>query len=497
MRPILLTITTFILVAIVGCSDEGSEPATETETLTYYADAKSIIDARCATCHQPGDIGPFPLTTYEEVRSFAGPVRAAIENGTMPPWPPSDACNSYLGNIDLTATEKETLLAWLAADLPAGEPADAPATTPAVAPFESNLSLQLPEPYTPTLEPDDYRCQLIPWPADETQYVTGLRVTPEQRSIVHHVIVFLAEPDEVAQYEAYDAAEDGPGYTCYGGPRANSGGGPFGDIDPAELFAALEAAGVTLADVQAGNLTDEQWATLFDELGGSMNTGGFRTIGSWTPGIPASALPAGTGIRVEPGSMLVAQFHYNTLTSAPVADQSVIEIATATTVEREATGLGVLDVGWVTNGMFGSPMTIPAGEANVSHATSVAFDSLFFASARETLGLAPDAPLVIHNANHHMHELGKSQRSEVRHPDGSASCILDIPDWDFQWQGAYALTRPITLRPGDEIWMGCTWDNSAANQPIIDGQVREPVDVAWGEGTSDEMCLGSFYVTGE
>ena len=45
--------------------------------------------------------------------------------------------------------------------------------------------------------------------------------------------------------------------------------------------------------------------------------------------------------------------------------------------------------------------------------------------------------------------------------------------------------------------MGCTWDNSASNQPIIDGVAKEPVDVAWGEGTSDEMCLGGFYATAQ
>ena len=490
--------TLLIVAAVVACSEDGGGPAANSETLSYYANTKSIIDARCATCHQPGDIGPFSLTTYDEVRSFQVPVRSAIENGTMPPWQPSDACNSYLGNIDLTADEKEILLAWLAADMPAGDPADAPEQkNDGIAAFEADLSLQLPQPYTPTREPDDYRCQLIPWPATETQYVTGLRVTPDQRSIVHHVIVFLAEPDEVAQFQAFDEAEDGPGYTCYGGPTASTGGG-FSDIDPAALLAALQRVGVTLADLQAGNLTDEQFLALADELGGGAMAGGFRTIGSWTPGIPAAALPSGTGIRVEPGSMLVAQFHYNTLTSAPVPDQSIIEIATTDTVEREATGLGILDIGWVTNGLFGGdPMTIPAGEANVQHATSVAFDSLFFDRVRDTLGLPADAPLVLHNANHHMHELGKSQRSEIRHVDGSTSCVLDIPDWDFQWQGTYTLARPITIRPGDEIWMGCTWDNTAANQPIIDGQARAPVDVAWGEGTSDEMCLGSFYVTGQ
>ena len=196
--------------------------------------------------------------------------------------------------------------------------------------------------------------------------------------------------------------------------------------------------------------------------------------------------------------MLVAQVHYNTSSSAPVADQSVIEIATTDSVEREATVMQVVDFGWLTDGRIGGDaMTIPAGEEEVSHDTSVAFDSLILARARTTLGLADDAPLVLYTAGHHMHELGQSQVTELQHADGSTSCLLDTPDWDFAWQGRYTLSDPVTFEPGDTLWMECTWDNSASNQPIVDGEVQEPVDVSWGEGTSDEMCLSGFYVTGE
>ena len=55
-------------------------------------------------------------------KSSAGAVRASIELGTMPPWKPDEACTDYDGNIDLTADEKETLLAWLDAELPKGDP---------------------------------------------------------------------------------------------------------------------------------------------------------------------------------------------------------------------------------------------------------------------------------------------------------------------------------------------------------------------------------------
>ena len=469
-----------VLIAgtLVGCSEGDISPETpdttvqvshsdvlneRTTTLTYHGEAKAIIDARCATCHRPGDIGPFSLTTYEEVNAFAGVVRASIVNGTMPPWQPSDECNTYLHNIDLTPDEKDTLLAWLDGGALEGEPVDVSdnSTSTEAGLFAVDMSLQLPEPYTPTVEPDDHRCQLIAWPSTETRFVTGVSVTPEQRSIVHHVIIFVVGPEEVEQYKAYDAAEEGPGYTCYAGPTpANaSGGGGVGGM-------------------ASGPRIPEQ-------------------IGFWVPGMRANPFPAGTGIRVEPGSMLVVQMHYNTSSSAPVADQSVIEIATTDTVEKEATVMQAVDLGWVTNGLFGGDaMTIPAGDPNVAHDTTIAFDSIFARRARNTLGLAEDAPLVLYTAGHHMHELGKSQRTELQRADGTSTCLLHTPDWDFAWQGRYMFSNPVTFSPGDTMWMGCTWDNSASNQPIVDGVVQEPVTVAWGDGTSDEMCLGGFYVTG-
>lgn len=479
-----------LLSALVACDGGRSN-------LTYHADTKAIIDSRCATCHRPGDIGPFPLTTYQEVATFEASVRSSIENGTMPPWQPSDDCTEYVGNIDLTAGERETLLAWLDDGLPEGDPASAPAdeTSPAST-WEASLTLRLPEPYTPVGEPDDYRCQLIPWPEAETVYVTGLRVIPDQRALVHHTIAFLVGPDQVAQYQAYDDAEEGAGYTCYGGPTAGTEGGALAGIETSDVLAAAEALDIPLSDLVAGNLTPEQLSALLQELGIADRAGGFATLGSWVPGTENLPLPAGTGIEVEPGSMIVAQMHYNTQSSNPVADQSTIELAIADSVERPATNLPGIDLGWVSNGRLGEAMTIPAGESNVTHSTTVAYDSLFGRMALESLGLQPGDPLVIHSANHHMHQLGTSQTSVVVHEDGTESCLLDIPDWDFNWQGSYQLMEPVVLGPGDAIEMTCTWDNSAGNQPVVDGVVREPTDVSWGEGTADEMCLAGFYVTG-
>jgi hypothetical protein len=94
-----------------------------------------------------------------------------------------------------------------------------------------------------------------------------------------------------------------------------------------------------------------------------------------------------------------------------------------------------------------------------------------------------------------MHTRGTRAKLEIERAGGAKECVLEIPQWDFHWQGAYDLTQPKTARPGDRLALECHWDNSAANQPIVGGQRQPPRDLNWGEGTNDEMCLGLFYVT--
>ena len=84
-----------------------------------------------------------------------------------------------------------------------------------------------------------------------------------------------------------------------------------------------------------------------------------------------------------------------------------------------------------------------------------------------------------------MHTLGTKTRLEIQRRSGARECLLDIPEWDFHWQGGYALTQPRVVSSGDSIRLECHWDNSAPGA----------ADANWGEGTGDEMCLGIFYMT--
>jgi hypothetical protein len=70
-----------------------------------------------------------------------------------------------------------------------------------------------------------------------------------------------------------------------------------------------------------------------------------------------------------------------------------------------------------------------------------------------------------------------------------------VQDFDYHWQQGFVLQEPAELFLGeDTLYLSCTWDNSAENQPVRDGVVQEPRDVNWGSGVEDEMCIGFLYI---
>lgn len=401
-------------------------------TYTYWADVKPIVDASCTGCHQPGEIGPFSLTDYDETKAVGDLVSKVVGEKTMPPFITDSECRDYKHDPSLSDGQIEVLQTWVDEGMPEGDPANEGEALETSASRLSRVDqvLEMPVAYSPKSYPDDYRCFVVDWPYAERQFMTGFGVEPGNPEIVHHVIAFLAGPDAVDEAEALDAAEEGPGYTCFG------------------------AAGIDLQ--QTG------W------------------LGSWAPGSFGRDYPEGTGIPIEPGSKVIIQVHYNALNGDVEPDKTKLKFKVDDTVEQQAMWMPWANPQWLNGNM-----PIRAGDSEARH--SFAFDPTGF--------LNDGNPITIHGGGLHMHLLGESATAKIRRSDGSEDCLIDIPNWDFAWQGGVDFAEPVVLNRGDALSLECQWDNSMENQPIIDGQQITPGDRNWGEGTTDEMCLGIFYMT--
>ena len=170
-----------------GDPSQTPEPA-PVSLYTYHADIRPLLDKHCISCHVEGGIAPFPLDSFDDVRGVSAAIAYSLEQGTMPPWPPTSGYTRIENDRLLSDEEKYVFLAWLASDMPEGNPADyqPTASAPVDNPDNYNLKLQLPQPYTPIVQPDDHRCFAIEWPEDEFTYVTGVSVIPDQEEEVHH-----------------------------------------------------------------------------------------------------------------------------------------------------------------------------------------------------------------------------------------------------------------------------------------------------------------------
>jgi hypothetical protein len=91
----------------------------------------------------------------------------------------------------------------------------------------------------------------------------------------------------------------------------------------------------------------------------------------------------------------------------------------------------------------------------------------------------------------HMHLLGRKITVEVKDSDGTVRPMINIDDWDFNWQGFYTFTEPVVLPVGSTVRLATVYDNSANNPRNPNNPV---VAVGWGERTSDEMCLAFLGV---
>jgi len=415
-------------VVLAACGSSGSAVP------TWHRDVRSIVTGNCAGCHTAGaSIAPFVFESYTDVFVRRDLVRQQVESRKMPPWPPGPGCAEYAGDGSLPDKDRATLLSWLDHGAPEGNPADArPASPPPPAGLSRvDRALRLATPYAPVQSPDEYRCFLLDWPETERRYVTGFVARPGNAAIVHHALVFIATPDRVAQFQALDDADPAPGYACFGGP-----------------------GGVT------------------------------AVLGAWAPGSRGGDFPAGTGVPIDPGSKLILQIHYNAARGPRQLDQTSIELKLDSAVTREAFVLPWANPSWITL----HSMTIPAGQPDVTYSFTFA-PSPFLATI--TSGAIPPGPFTVYAAATHQHLRGTHNRLEIQRANGVKECLLDIPRWDFHWQGSYALKVPTRVQAGDSLSIECHWDNSAKNQP---GGVA-PRELNWGEGTDDEMCLGFLYIT--
>jgi hypothetical protein len=343
------------------------------------------------------------MSDYKEVAGWAETMLEVVDAGRMPPWFANPEHGKFTNDSRLSQGEKYLLRRWVEAGCPEGDPKDLPPLR------EFAEGWNIPEPdivlpmaskpfRVPATGTVDYKHFVVDPGFTEDKWVVATEVRPGNRSVVHHVLVYVQTPDQ---------------------------------------------------------------SVFKDAIKGSL-------LGAYAPGAPGRALPAGTARRVPAGSKLVLQMHYTTNGYEQEDLSSLgLKFCDPKDVKQE------IESGWATN-FF---LAIPPKAAN--HPITASFT---FPDDRWLYQMTP-----------HMHLRGKSFRYEARYPDGTKEVLLDVPEFDFNWQIDYVLDKPKFMPKGTVLFCEARYDNSAGNLANPDPNRW----VTFGEQTWDEMMIGWFTAAKE
>lgn len=332
---------------------------------------------------------------------------------------------------------------------------------------ERFLSLTMPQPYAPSVPhggTDEYRCLLIDPHLSKPAFLTGTQFQPQNVPIVHHAIIFAVPPEAAAAAHAADAGTPGEGWTCFGD-------GSVDDNHPSE------------------------W------------------VGTWTPNGTETVLRQDVGFRLRSGSLIVLQIHYNLLATdgkAGETDRSGVRLrltdGTAATKPLETLPLQAPTELPCAGGESGPLCDRAAAVADVAgrfgpgvgntetHLVNDCGNGTPVPGNTQHCDIPVPGPMTVYAALGHMHLLGRSITVELNPGTAAAQKLLDVPSFNFDDQKLQPLPVPVHLKRGDTLRITCTHDATLRRQLP---QLRKlpPRYVVWGDGTSDEMCLGLLTAT--
>jgi peroxiredoxin len=367
--------------------------------VTYSNQIARVMQNRCVECHRTGEVAPFTLASYDEVVGWAETIREVVQEGRMPPWFADPKYGHFINDARLSDEEKQQICTWVENGCPRGDDKDLPEPRKFVEGWRIGEPDQVvymrDKSYTVPAEGTvEYQFFTADpgWTTDK--WIQSTEARPGNRSVVHHIIVFIAPKD-----------------------------------------------------------------------GGKGDGGGRGGIGGYAPGMTPTISPPGTATFVPAGSKLVFQMHYTT-NGVEQDDRSMIGIrfADPKTVKKMVRGGMVGEVGF----------RIPPGDPNYE----VKAKHMFL---KDTL---------LTNLTPHMHLRGKSFKYEAEYPDGTREVLLDVPNYDFNWQIRYMLVEPKLMPKGTRLHATAHFDNSADNLANPD----PTTEVTFGDQTWEEMMFG-FYTS--
>lgn len=208
---------------------------------------------------------------------------------------------------------------------------------------------------------------------------------------------------------------------------------------------------------------------------GASRRGGFlgggnpdqANITAYIPGAEPRLNPPNTGGLLKAGSVLNLQLHYTT-TGRETTDASEIGLwfyPEGEVPEKRMSGqcACIFTPSWT---------NIPPGDPSFEQQASV--------TLRQDAYMRSFTP--------HMHFRGKYMRFYANYPDGTSEELINIANYNYNWQLAYTYEEPKYMPAGTVLTAVGAFDNSAQNPNNPDPERSVP----WGQQSWDEMFFGAM-----
>jgi len=165
--------------------------------VTFFRDVLPILQNHCQECHRPGQMAPMPLRTYEETRPWAKAIREQVRSRKMPPWPADPCCGHFSNDRSLSGAETETIARWTETGAQKGNFRDAPAEKKWLEGWNlpaHDIELAIKPFAVPASGAVEYQYFPVPTGFPEDRWVQAVEVRPGDRTVVHHIVVYIREP---------------------------------------------------------------------------------------------------------------------------------------------------------------------------------------------------------------------------------------------------------------------------------------------------------------
>jgi hypothetical protein len=265
---------------------------------------------------------------------------------------------------------------------------------------------------------------------------------------------------------------------------------------PHQLTAGREYYACEQVDTR---ITEDVWVTAMDIVpenpafvhhaivsvgGGSCSALGTtaENVYSYRPGSRTLVFEKGDAMLVPAGAVIAIQFHYNTKFASrdkPLpTDSSAYRLWTLPKGEKPQRAISRMP-------HHDLAISIPVNAVNQKEGGTASIGAEYTREGAEIIGISP-----------HMHYLGQTFKETLRNADGSETCLVDIPDWDQNWQLDYFYNPAdyIKVSRGARLTQECVFSNRPQDQGIgPDGKAFTPQYTSFGEDTRQEMCLGYIW----